>query len=497
MPRSSGRPDFRESLLEDLSRFASGGVGEALTLRNKKALFLSHLPIPEHRRVLDRDVLLVLGGRGTGKSQLFRVLKNLDHPDSLTSTSSHVASSSNPDRYIPGYCAEGTEFPRQEVINELQLDPVNVPGFWLGLLWGGLSCQANLLDSLKSTDSGAWKKYLLEGLRSPKKWLGVLKDNLEEAYSSLDALDENLAREGRGVVIIYDDLDILAATVKQAYPLIRGLLDFWLRNVRRWRALRCKIFLRTDIFAASELAFPDSSKLRPLSVALRWNADSLYRLVLKRLLNGKKAEEWRRYLERVIPKKMLATTQEPWGVVPATTEEQHRALMKILIGQYMGSEKRRGDTYQWFLNHLQDSRGDIAPRSFLKLFERAAVRQLGSGLPGSDKLLLPEQVNGALGEVSEDRIGELKEEYSWIQSLAKSLKGKKVPVERKDLRVWLRSLNKESLPEHIGGDSDRLIDYLVSLGIQRETSDGRIHVPDIYLFGFGMKRKGGIRKPSV
>jgi hypothetical protein len=38
--------------------------------------------------------------------------------------------------------------------------------------------------------------------------------------------------------------------------------------------------LRTDIFEAEGLAFTDSSKLRPLSVTLRWNADNLYRLVL-------------------------------------------------------------------------------------------------------------------------------------------------------------------------------------------------------------------------
>jgi hypothetical protein len=40
-----------------------------------------------------------------------------------------------------------------------------------------------------------------------------------------------------------------------------------------------------------------------------------------------------------------------------------------------------------------------------------------------------------------------------------------------------------------------LVDKLVELGIVRHTRDGRIHVPDIYLFGFGLKRRGGVRRP--
>ena len=29
-----------------------------------------------------------------------------------------------------------------------------------------------------------------------------------------------------------------------------------------------------------------------------------------------------------------------------------------------------------------------------------------------------------------------------------------------------------------------------------ETPDNRVNVPEIYLYGFGLKRKGGIRRPK-
>lgn len=497
MPRASNQADQRAILLADLAMFAGGGVGETPKLQDKTTLFLSHLPIPEHRRVLDRDVLLVLGGRGTGKTQLFRVLRDLDQPTQLVCASHHASSRGNLDAYVAGYSAESTMFPRHDVIDALSFEDGQASRFWLGLLLGALLQHANLARALAAASENAWGRILQSKLREPSSWLDVVRKDLEPVYSSLDAIDEELTQQGRSVIVMYDDLDILAANVRQAYPLIRGLLDFWLRNVRRWRALRCKVFLRTDIFDAPELAFPDSSKLRPLSVTLRWNADSLYRLVLKRLLNGDKGGNWQSLIGSSIPKAMFVSKEEPWGIVPATKEQEHRAFMQLMIGQYMGAEKRRGDTYQWFLNHLQDSRGDIGPRSFLKLFEQAAVRQLNQGPPESNKLLAPEQVNAALGEVSADRIKELGEEYPWIDELAKSLRGKTVPVERPEFRRWLRTLRSEAFPEHVGNDKDRLVDYLINLGILRETSDGRIHVPDIYLFGFALKRKGGIRRPRV
>jgi len=39
-----------------------------------------------------------------------------------------------------------------------------------------------------------------------------------------------------------------------------------------------------------------------------------------------------------------------------------------------------------------------------------------------------------------------------------------------------------------------LIDYLVELGVFRERANDRIDVPDIYLFGLELRRKGGVRR---
>ncbi len=495
--RSTATQDDRGSLLEDLKCLTKGGVDEF----ELQELRRTHLPIPEHRHVLDRETLLILGGRGTGKTRLFNVLRKLDNPTELLTPPARTAGAEQREQYTAGFGGPGRVFPPKAVLTSLvsagQLsDPER---FWAGML-AGVLLQHDLTRSAVSPVLGpSLQRALGQDLSTPNRWLAAIEQPEEYGalYNALDQADKAIEDQKSTLFVTYDDLDRLVSEMSSAYPLVKGLLAFWLDSVRRWSAIRCKIFLRTDIFAAEEIAFTDSSKLRPLSVTLRWNPANLYRLVLKRLLNGSLRRPWLQFIGRRIPKHRLSEV-DPWGLVPSTGEDDHRVFMERLVGQYMGSDKRRGDTYQWFLNHLQDSLGDIAPRSFLKLFEIAAGRQLDAGLPESAKLLAPEQVNEALKEVSKDRIEELKEEYKWIEAFGANLAGKLVPMERAEFsRTCLRDIEWNKFPEYVHDRKDRLIDYLISLGILRETSDKRVHVPDIYLFGFGLKRKGGIRRPRA
>jgi len=489
----------RRELLEILSRFAGGGVAGITRPAGDDAasVFREHLPVAEHHRALDRETLLVLGGRGTGKTQLFRALGSAQNPEDLQKLRGQRAPSTGDDRYIPGFTTSGTTFPAPRVVESVLARADSDPGhLWVGFLAGALLKDQTTTGAMSKRLGDQLVTLLQRELTNPALWLSCVAENVANVMQAFDDVETTLSQSQRFVIVIYDDLDVLASTVADVYPLVRKLLAFWLSNARRWRALRGKIFLRTDIFESEGLAFPDSSKLRPLSVTLRWNADNLYRLVLKRLLNGTDSEAWPQYIKRFIKSSKLKN-RGVWGIVPETDERNHRSFMEQLVGKWMGSDKRRGDTYQWFLNHLQDSRGDIAPRSFLKLFELSGEHQLRTPGPPDDHLLSPEQIMGALSDVSMDRIQELGEEYTWIGEVSSKLKGNTVPMSRRDCFSLFRKIEPERLPSMIRSRPEQLVDYLMSLGILRETDDQRIHVPDIYLFGFEMKRKGGIRRPHA
>jgi hypothetical protein len=493
-------PDLREALVDDMAALARGGAAEVAAQATDEEFFSYHLPIAEHQRVLDRDVMLVLGGRGAGKTQLFDALRRLPDPAPLAALGNRQPPEANRDTCVAGYTQTRTHaYPPPDVLQKcLAQDQERVAqNLWTGLLAGVLLTKDPTKKPLKQRLNDETRTALTDSLAAPSQWLSLVDQNLETVRLALDQADEALGQTDHYLFVTYDDLDILATRMTHVYPLVRELLTFWLRNSRRWGHLRCKIFLRTDIFNADELAFTDSSKLRPRSVTLRWNPDNLYRLVLKRLLNRPATKEWRVFLGEAIPDDHLKKVV-PWGIVPSTEESHHKAFVKKLVGTYMGTDPRRGETYSWFLNHLQDSLGEIAPRSFLKLFEYSAMRQRDAGLPRSEHLLEPQQIVGALAEVSKDRIDELsREEYPWINSITPGLRDQTVPMERRDFRKLLNGINWEAAARPPHTDADRLIDDLLRLGVLRETTDQKIHVPDIYLYGFKLKRKGGLRRPKA
>ena len=491
----------RQRLLDDLTQVAHGGIADFAHTQTNEEFFRNHMPIPEHQRILRSDILLVLGGRGVGKSQLFQALSRLPDPSKLA-----VASRSpvDPDKaterveYIVGFEKRGTGFPSAENLGlVLGEDHEQTPRLiWLGLLAGVLLNSKRHVDIVKQQLPENLSRHLQESLPYPNQWLSLIRKHIEEVTRALDNVERKLETDNASIIITYDELDVLAAKLTHVYPFVRELLALWLDRSRRWNRLRCKIFLRTDIFAAEALAFADSSKLGQRSLTLNWSHENLYWLLIKRLINGNEEKLWKTYLETSVGKNAWKQI-EPWGIIPLTRSDHHRQIIRKMIGTYMGTDPTRGETYRWFFNHLQDSRGMIAPRSFLKLYENAAERQRREGqkLP-SDYLLSPSQVQGALEDVSSDRIDELAEEYPWVRVLKKSLAGNTVPMARKEFAMLLKKTEWETGAQPRHTQPEQLVDDLLSLGILRETEDKRIHVPDIYLYGFGLKRKGGIRRPK-
>lgn len=128
----------------------------------------------------------------------------------------------------------------------------------------------------------------------------------------------------------------------------------------------------------------------------------------------------------------------------------------------MGPNLRKGNTFNWLPNHLHDSDGRIAPRSFLKLFINAASKRLEKGDYLSDtKLLLPSDLQAALQETSSDRIKELtQEEYPRINALIDQLNGLEVPIEKALFLSTIENTNWSTQNTPPSQDDEQLLIHL-------------------------------------
>ena len=186
------------------------------------------------------------------------------------------------------------------------------------------------------------------------------------------------------------------------------------------------------------------------------------------------------------------------GYLPTEEEEIIRRFIIYLIGRYMGASPKKGDSYSWVPNHLQDANGDLAPRSFLKCYACAAKVMLQNPKTQSTTALLTaSSIQGAVQEVSADRVAELKEDFPWLENLKTVLEGETLLMPGMEFRKKMKQLlDMDTKVKPPVRTVEELMNLLMSLGIIQKNTDERINMPEIYLHGFGLRRKGGLRRPK-
>lgn len=485
-------PTDRDELLRLVAGMGSYGRAES---EPEDGFLKRYLPLPEHARCLDPEVVLIIGDRGAGKTELFRAIQfpeGLEHIQRLGGGVKLPEPSRS--RWVVGYSSTGTQFPPEDVLRTFAVDkePSDLRLAWMGLL-------LRALHQIGFSGSEELPPAVVGEVARPTPRLsnlhGAIADHVEFVFEYLDRADAHLLQEDSWVFVTYDELDrVSAGDWEQLQKILRGLVQFWASYVRRWRRLRPKVFLRRDLFNRAALFGPDVSKIAAQRVELVWSVKNLYGLIAKRLLNqdGRLSTYFDGY-------KPQGEIRGALGWYPTgRTENDFRKLVERICGRHMGAGPAKGMSFTWIPNHLQDGNGHVLPRSLVRLFECAADIELADPKAETPQLLHHTSLRGAVDRVSEDRVREMEdEEFAWIRHVRTALQRvhPNVPIERHDLEKYLH-LDWRTLSEKPPDTSSReLLRYLVELGIFYERGDRRIDVRDLYLKGFGLRRKGGVKRP--
>ncbi|MEG3851038.1 hypothetical protein QT972_32435 [Microcoleus sp. herbarium7] len=492
----------KQKLLELIMDIAPGRGTAEHESDNEQKFLKNFLPIADYRLALEPNILLILGGRGVGKTELFRLLAIPSGRESLVES---LKIRSLPDlsktTWIAGFGRTRTaekRFPTPESV-EMQMDKatnIEWRSFWIGLILGGLLQQEDFKfkDFLIEQIETEIANILRDDLSRLSIWKPIVNQNLEKLNSVLDKLDQKLIEADDWLFVTYDELDRLVASYTALASPIRELLALWLDRWRRWDRIRPKIFLRTDLFRDDFLSFPDASKLQAHQIRLEWKHSWLYQLLVKRLANS--GNEMTEYLQNI--PELIVENKMGLGWTATSNEKLFEELIERMIGKYMGPNAKKGITYRWIPNHLQDAGGRIAPRSFLKLFAASAKTRIEqqSFVEQNTLLLQPSDLQGALMNTSDDRILELQEEYPWLESLKMSLVNLRAPMQKEIFLEAVKSTRWSPEKQPPVTNPEGILQYLLQLGIVESRSDGRINMPEIYLYGFQVKRKGGVKRPK-
>ena len=444
-----------------------------------------------HLKALQPDNLLVTGMRGAGKTFWWGALQN-EAVRAIVAQQTDRSSMSEKTEVRTGFGVTPApeEYPSKDVLRNLMAADFEPRSIWRTVQARQLAGDAHELRKRCS-----WSERVAFVDRNPE----VIDRLFLERDVECDGRDAHL-------VILFDALDRCADSWKEMYRAIRGLLQTAL-DMRAYRRLRVKVFLRSDQVDKSRIAdFPDASKVLSSAVELSWPRRELYGLLWHSLANGGHGDRFRSFL-----------TPQPWSTlqaggqsvfsVPRTIfkEDDQRSKFHAIAGKWMGGGPKRGFPYTWIPNHLADTEGRVSPRSFLAAL-RTAVEDAKNQHPEHRYALHYDSIKRGVQEASKIRVSEIREDYPWIDRVLTPLAGMAVPRAFEDIAErWRRKgvlerLNEEAdqnevklPPRHLEQGPDGVRMDLESLGVFLRLRDGRVNIPDVFRVGYGLGRRGGVR----
>jgi hypothetical protein len=440
-----------------------------------------------HRQALDPDATIVRGARGAGKTVWFKALQN----SSLRALAANDYQLERL-RSVEPLAGYGTE---------LRPDTYPGPGFLRELL------------AERTDPYDIWSAVLLYGLGSPD--IQQLSSWVERAHwlhanpgfhdQALASADRRAAEDHVTKLILFDALDRLHSSRREANQLIEGILRLALDLRTRTKNLRAKVFIRPDMYDSLRLTFPDASKLTANAASLTWLSTNLYGLFFYQLGNAESSHA-----------KAFREGTGDWQTVdggrhvpPQSLMGDHGSQKQVFIeiaGPWMGRDHRKGITYTWLPNHLKDGIGQTSPRSFLRALTRADEETIGT-FAEYKYALHYDGIRRGVQAASSTRVAEVTEDLPWVQTTMRPLAGRRVPIDRETIISDWQNINLSALLQRYSDETreslvrtgprnpdnyDEIIDELIEIGIVTRRVNGKLDLPDVYRIGFDLGRKGGV-----
>jgi hypothetical protein len=480
------------SLVKAMSEITSGAAASESELNSEEDLRINFYPRIDYRFIFERNKFLILGEKGSGKTALYAVLSQAKYARELAKFCGVNNHEWRRTIWIKGLGKEGERYPSRANFTALHgMNENQLRNYWLILLCREIDSIVFEFEPKIQLEPAVAEASFLELRLLAQDY--SLSEKLEDYLAQVN---KHLASASKYITIIYDYLDsLLTEEGNLRGDLVAALLGLWYEYQNRFSNLRTKIFLRKDIYEREiRTGLTDKVKLNNFRQEIEWNLPQLLNMIWKRILE-RDPDNGRNFVIPVLDGSSLQ--EEPiLGIIPNFSQEQHTKLLELLFGSRMGGSNK-AIPYKWIEQHIADTFRHIQPRSILNLFALGAESELKDPSVATT-IIRPQNFESVVRGVSEARVRDLWEEYPVLQPIFDDLREHlpQFPVQDIDLQKALIDIKAkhDSLTKH---DVKDLLQELINVGVLYEykfnrtaTGGTRYHIPDLYLFGLGLTRKG-------
>jgi len=417
-------------------------------------------------RALQLNTPLILGRKGTGKTAIFRRLLE------DTKVNSIVVLSPSPLKGNRPWVINSEGF--SSINKILENNDKNWRDFWL--LQICLACWSSWHGEPPKPDTA-----LLEVLGNHPtselevvRWLENLLPISQIGLLSRDWLTRFDRAAQSPLFLLIDGLDTGFGNTEQdrdrRTEAIEGLLSLVTDLGESLQYLKFKVLLREDIWR--KLKFDNQSHFYGRSVTLVWkDKATFFKVLVKQAL---KSQSFKQVVESADQGRILNGYDH-------LSELQVFAIWNLLVGERMRGGKS-AFTRNWVWKRIADGSDNHSPRALLQLFAEAKnwEQREQKQNPYEKTIIRPRALSSSLEKVSKQALDALiNEEFRELEELVDRLKEIGYsPFKATEVTGFDDQL---SLAREVG---------LLSIYEGSENEVERYKVPDLYLSGIGMTRKG-------
>ena len=416
-------------------------------------------------KIVNEQIFLILGAKGSGKSALFRIFTQ-HHKDILSKLNIED------NTYIEGFS--------KSIMNEISKD-------YTSNLYQKSDKKSNIERFWK-----CWTLFLLEGeLKSENKRF-TNTDDITKNFSNIEVgleidkrlknINIELLKMDKVITLVYDELDI-GFTKDTEDVFITTLVSFWQDNIYKYSQIRSKILLRNDIYKRLEIE--NKTHLELNSYELMWNEKEIFSLILKIFIAKLNDDE----LDKINLLFILKNRKN---------SEVIEDVDKIKDAIYLIFSKKApysSTMDKWLIRRLSDSKNLITPRTVYKLMFESIKNELlyiNIETKKENASLLNnfrKDWEKIFKEVSKQKLTEYKAEFKGYDKIYNKIKniGQRT-FSREDFK---KEYSQNSRSKTIDSDLTKLIE---SGFIGYDLVNKKYQVAFIYVYDLGLKinrSKGG------
>lgn len=277
-------------------------------------------------------------------------------------------------------------------------------------------------------------------------------DRCEYVHSNFSAFNKLLLDEHNSLVaaskttwLLFDDIDN-----KCFVEAFKAILD----DLKPLYTFVFKIFVRPEMFETDNAPYITRN-----GVHLHWKKVQLYTLLWYILAQD---DEFRAFCLEYFGSQYEWKQVRGLWIPPMDfriNEDLQFKLFNKLTTMFIGDNSKSGDSYSWLPNHLSDGKERVLPETFL------------DAVFHGDKSLKVSTI-----AAYKNQIARLNSQYNWLSDTMSEFKGLTLPLSESEI------LDKSRVQE------------LINLGIFYPMPSGRLDMPEVYRVGYGLGRKGGVKR---